>query len=107
MYENLFHDNFQRQMLELADEYFRDMMVANSATPYVHETYEIHLGKARAALVLFAEGDVELASALEWCFHDSNESMLYYLSKFGAEELKADYGLAKDKLRVRFVPYAG
>jgi hypothetical protein len=92
-----------QELLLEADAWFQRTLEANSAQPYDHAAYERYLGLARATLVLAFDGDVNTAFALEQCFHDSNESMEYYLTRWDADELRADYGSGYGiTLRVKF-----
>ena len=92
----------RRALLERADYHLARMLEANSAQPYVHADYERELSLARASLTLACDGDVRLAYALEYCFHDSNEELAYYLTKWDSEELVRDH--TRDELmKVQFV----
>lgn len=85
-----------KEMLALADTYFAKTLEANSAEPYDHKEYEKWLSCAKAALVIACDGDIDFAYALTQCFHDSNESMEYYVNKWGREVLVNDYCYGED-----------
>jgi hypothetical protein len=71
----------------IADKHFREMLTANGTEPYDHKEYTRHHNMARAACLLLCAGDYHLAGALVDAFHDSNESMGYYLDRFTRAEL--------------------
>lgn len=89
-----------RVLLKRADHAFQQVLRANSAEPYVHAEYERWLSIARAALTLATTNPAQ-AFALEECFHDSNETMEYYLRHWSLEELERDYS-GGEPMRLKF-----
>jgi hypothetical protein len=79
--------NINTVYIRVVDDCFTNMLAANGAVPYSHKEYTRWLNQAKAACVLLVHGDLLLAGALVNAFHDSNESMQYYLNRYTRDEL--------------------
>lgn len=73
--------------IPIADKHFQDMLKANETVPYNHKEYTRHLNMARAACLLLCEGDYLQAAYLVDAFHESCESMAYYIEHLTYLEL--------------------
>jgi|SRR5687768_2010483 len=70
----------------LVDQAYQGTVDANLATPYNHSEYERCERVLKAALVVFANGDMDYANALRNLLLDSGEEIMYYVNTYSREE---------------------
>jgi hypothetical protein len=58
---------------------WRSILTANATEPYNHAEYERCTRVAKGLLIAFTDGDQEYADALMNAFHESNETLEWYL----------------------------
>lgn len=74
-------------LANLVDTAQADVLKANMAQPYNHNEYERCSRVLDAALVVFANGDVDYANALRNHLLDSGEEVMYYVERFDRETI--------------------